>query len=88
MKIFIPSLCRRFVPVVVLLASCSSSKEVDEPVEPFKPILTVETSELPPLPASGGNATLRFSTNEPWSIDAVVSEGRSDGWFRVTPTAG
>lgn len=80
--------------VVVLLsvqfAGCSSSKDIDEPVnpvEPDKPMLALD-SELPPIAASGGTATLRLSANEPWTLAAVAQEGSPDGWFHVGPTSG
>lgn len=76
-----------------LFAGCSSSKDIDEPVdpvnpvEPDKPVLTLD-SELPPIAASGGTATLRLSANEPWTLAAAAQEESPDGWFHVSPTSG
>ncbi len=76
------------VPVFVLFSGCSSNKDIDDPVDPFKPSLTVTSSALPPLSTSGGSATVHFSTNEPWTVDASTPDGSDADWFRLSPTAG
>lgn len=80
----------RLLAVVVLLVSfcrCSSSKEIDDPLDPTRPYLTIDSDVLP-IAACGGEAILRLSTNEAWSLEAFAAEDRGDDWFRISPTQG
>lgn len=85
-----PSPFRYFIcfSLFLMFCGCSSNKDIDDPVDPFKPDLTVASGELPPLSASGSSATVHFSTNEPWTVDASTPDGSDADWFRFSPTAG
>lgn len=70
-----------------LLTACSADQDIiDTLPDPAEPLLTV-SDEVPPFGASGGEATLHFSTNETWQIEAAA-EDNSGGWFGIDPMQG
>ena len=79
--------CISILFFTLLFFGCSDSKSVDDPPQPPAPVLTV-TSLPEQLSATGGNATLTFTTNRSWTLAPELEQGDDGGWFTVAPLSG